>query len=182
MTLVYDQIATPIGLVTVVATAEGIGALEIDRQPAEIGRLLEARFGAVELVPSVNPHGACDRLRAYFGGDLRAIDGVPVDPGGTAFQRRVWGELRRIPAGETRSYRDVARAIGHPSAMRAVGAANGRNPVGIIVPCHRVIGADGALVGYAGGLERKRWLLRHEGAPAARRPAAASLELAFPQV
>jgi O-6-methylguanine DNA methyltransferase len=101
-------------------------------------------------------------LRAYFAGDLSALDGVPVAPSGTPFQLAVWAALRAIPVGETASYSDIARVIGRPSAVRAVGAANGANPIGIVVPCHRVIGRDGSLTGYAGGLDRKRWLLRHE--------------------
>jgi methylated-DNA-[protein]-cysteine S-methyltransferase len=105
-----------------------------------------------------------ERLRAYFGGDLRALDGIPVDPNGTSFQRDVWRMLQRIPMGRTWSYQELARAIGRPDAIRAVGAANGANPIPIVIPCHRVIGADGRLVGYGGGLDHKRWLLAHEGA------------------
>jgi methylated-DNA-[protein]-cysteine S-methyltransferase len=93
---------------------------------------------------------------------MAALDAIEVDTGGTPFQQRVWQELRRIPAGSTRSYSEVARAIGRPSAVRAVAAANGANPVSIVIPCHRVIGADGSLTGYGGGLHRKRWLLAHE--------------------
>jgi methylated-DNA-[protein]-cysteine S-methyltransferase len=104
------------------------------------------------------------RLRAYFGGDLQALDGLPVALEGTPFQRRVWAELLKIPVGRTISYRALAAAIGQPAAVRAVGAANGRNPVALVVPCHRVIAADGKLQGYGGGLDRKAWLLRHEGA------------------
>lgn len=103
-------------------------------------------------------------LRRYFAGDIRALDGIAVDPlGGTAFQRRVWRALRSIPAGTTVSYRTLAERVHAPKAMRAVGAANGANPVPIVLPCHRVIGADGSLTGYGGGLATKRWLLRHEG-------------------
>jgi methylated-DNA-[protein]-cysteine S-methyltransferase len=103
-------------------------------------------------------------LRAYFAGDTTALDAIAVDPlGGTPFQRRVWNALRSIPAGETVSYRTIATRIRAPKAVRAVGAANGANPVPIVLPCHRVIGADGSLTGYGGGLPRKRWLLRHEG-------------------
>jgi methylated-DNA-[protein]-cysteine S-methyltransferase len=104
------------------------------------------------------------RLRAYFEGELRALDGIPADPLGTAFQTSVWKALRTIPAGKTASYGEIARKIGRESACRAVGAANGRNPVAIVIPCHRVIGSNGTLTGYGGGLDRKSWLLRHEGA------------------
>jgi methylated-DNA-[protein]-cysteine S-methyltransferase len=130
------------------------------------GALCELWFGAeaagerVDDLPEVT-----GPLRRYFDGDLAALDPLRVAPTrGTPFQRAVWGALREIPAGATASYGDIARRIGRPSAVRAVGAANGANPIGIVVPCHRVIGTDGSLTGYAGGLERKRWLLRHERA------------------
>ena len=101
------------------------------------------------------------QLAAWFAGERTHFD-LPLRPRGTPFQLAVWKALREIPFGETRSYGQIEAALGHTNAMRAVGAANGRNPIGIIVPCHRVIGADGALVGYGGGMERKRWLLGHE--------------------
>jgi methylated-DNA-[protein]-cysteine S-methyltransferase len=104
------------------------------------------------------------RLRAYFAGDLSAADTIGVDVEGTEFQHKVWNKLREIPCGSTLSYRDLAAAVGAPKAVRAVGAANGANPTAIVVPCHRVIGANGDLVGYGGGIERKRWLLKHEKA------------------
>jgi methylated-DNA-[protein]-cysteine S-methyltransferase len=110
-----------------------------------------------------------DQLREYFEGERRVFD-LPLAPRGTAFQERVWRALRAIPFGKTRSYAAIAAAIGQPSAMRAVGAANGKNPIAIIVPCHRVIGADGSLTGFGGGLPRKRWLLRHEGAESGELP------------
>jgi O-6-methylguanine DNA methyltransferase len=105
-----------------------------------------------------------DAFSRYFDGDIAVLDGLQADPGGTSFQARVWTALRAIPAGRTCSYRDLAALAGVPSAVRAVAAANGRNPIPIVIPCHRVIGADGRLVGYGGGLDRKAWLLRHEGA------------------
>jgi methylated-DNA-[protein]-cysteine S-methyltransferase len=104
---------------------------------------------------------AARQLRAFFAGELTTFD-LPLAPAGTPFQRAVWDALRAIPFGETRSYRDVAVGLGAPSAVRAVGAANGKNPLAIVVPCHRVVGSSGALTGYAGGLARKRWLLAHE--------------------
>ncbi len=100
----------------------------------------------------------------YFNGDWRAFDDLELEPGGTEFQREVWRELRRIPPGQAISYADLAQSIRRPAAVRAVGRANALNPIAIIVPCHRVIGKDGTLTGYAGGLKRKEWLLRHEGA------------------
>jgi methylated-DNA-[protein]-cysteine S-methyltransferase len=106
---------------------------------------------------------AADQLDAYFAGEREEFD-LPLAPAGTAFQRTVWAELERIPYGDTISYGELARRVGNPNASRAVGLANGRNPLPIVVPCHRVIGADGTLTGYGGGVERKQWLLEHEQA------------------
>lgn len=125
---------------------------------------LHRRFGAVRLRAQPVPRTLRDRLAAYFAGELAAIDGIPVALGGTPFQSAVWAALRRIPAGTTATYAALAAALGRPEAIRAVGAANGSNPVSIIVPCHRLVGADGSLTGYGGGIERKSWLLVHEGA------------------
>jgi methylated-DNA-[protein]-cysteine S-methyltransferase len=116
----------------------------------------------VDLVPADDPGGVTSALRAYFAGEIEAIDAVRVQACGTAFQREVWDLLRTIPCGTTTTYGELARRIGRPEASRAVGLANGSNPIAIVVPCHRVIGASGALTGYGGGLERKRWLLQHE--------------------
>ncbi|HAH09615.1 MAG TPA: cysteine methyltransferase, partial [Alphaproteobacteria bacterium] len=107
-------------------------------------------------------------LEAYFEGGVNMINGLTTIALGTAFQAKVWAALRTIPAGHTRSYAEIARQIGTPKGMRAVGLANGANPIGIVVPCHRVIGANGTLTGYGGGLPRKEWLLKHEAAWAAR--------------
>ena len=106
--------------------------------------------------------GLQTRLHAYFAGDMNAFDQIEVNPGGTAFQAAVWAKLRRIPPGSTTTYSALAHAIGSPKAVRAVGAANGANPIWLIIPCHRAIGSDGSLTGYAGGIGRKRWLLEHE--------------------
>jgi len=134
----------------------------------ELAAYLERRFGAVEYRPAADDDRAVAAVRAYLDGDVGALDDVPVDLWGTPFQLEVWAALRSIPTGETASYRDIARFIGAPSAARAVGAANGANPVAIVVPCHRVVRADGDIGGYGGGIERKRWLLEHEQAAAAR--------------
>lgn len=104
---------------------------------------------------------AARQVAAYFEGSLRDFD-LPLAPEGSEFQRQVWAELRRIPFGETTSYLALAKRLGDARQVRAVGSANGRNPISIIIPCHRVVGTDGSLVGYGGGLERKRWLLDHE--------------------
>lgn len=127
-------------------------------------RLLTRHYGAqgVILNPAVQSSRHASALAAYFAGNLGAIDSLMTATAGTPFQKRVWGALREIPAGQTVSYADLARRIGQPAAVRAIGLANSANPVGIVVPCHRVIGADGSLTGYGGGLERKRWLLDHE--------------------
>ncbi|MBI2261327.1 MAG: methylated-DNA--[protein]-cysteine S-methyltransferase [Caulobacterales bacterium] len=130
-------------------------------------RLLRRHWGEAELVEGRAPGAIRSAVEAWFGGDLTALDGLKVRTNGTDFQHAVWAALRAIPAGETRTYGQLAAAIGSPKAVRAAGLANGQNPIAVIVPCHRVIGADGALTGYAGGLERKRWLLAHEGARAA---------------
>ena len=135
-----------------IASAAGIRAIEFAPFPESFALPNDANPLLAEAVR---------QLRAYFAGSLRSFD-LPLDLVGTEFQRRVWIELTRIPYGETRSYRDVARAIGAPNAVRAVGAANGANPVPIVVPCHRVIGAGGKLVGYGGGLPLKRRLLALE--------------------
>src|SRR5262245_30389654 len=124
---------------------------------------LRRRFRTIEWTPEPATE-LCARLDGYFSGDLAALDGIEVDPGGTPFQQAVWTALRRVPAGRTTTYSALARAIGAPAAVRAVGAANGANPIWLVIPCHRAIGSDGRLVGYAGGLERKHWLLVHEGA------------------
>jgi methylated-DNA-[protein]-cysteine S-methyltransferase len=111
-----------------------------------------------------DPSGVAGILRRYFAGDLDALEEVAVEMNGTGFQKRVWQALRAVKAGRTSSYAALAKRIGTPAAVRAVGAANGANPVAVIVPCHRIIGTDGSLTGYGGGLRRKEWLLRHEGA------------------
>jgi O-6-methylguanine DNA methyltransferase len=112
--------------------------------------------------PSTTSDHAAAALLAYFAGDLSATAALAVDPSGTDFQKRVWRALRELRAGETIAYGEFARALGRPGAARAVASANARNPIPIVVPCHRVIGADGSLTGYAGGLARKAWLLTHE--------------------
>ena len=129
-------------------------------------RLLDIHYGkgGYTLTNSAIPSGSPRASPAYFAGDIHAIDDIPTATAGTAFQREVWRALREIPAAETISYGQLAERIGRPRAVRAVGLANGSNPVGVVVPCHRVIGANGSLTGYGGGLHRKEWLLAHERA------------------
>jgi methylated-DNA-[protein]-cysteine S-methyltransferase len=155
---------SPIGAITVVVAEGRVCALHFSDHWPDERAALERRFASSEIRHAEDPSGVCARLQAYFAGEIDALAAIDVDPAGTAFQLAVWTELRNIPAGQTASYADVARAIGAPSSVRAVGAANGSNPISLIEPCHRVIGSDGRLVGYGGGIERKRWLLQHEGA------------------
>ena len=164
--LFVDRTPTPIGTLTLVA--DEVGRLRMvgwEDSGWTVDRSLRRHRAADEfrLEQRRDPGGATTAMAAYFDGDLAAIDGVVVEARGTPFQRTVWATLREIPCGTTISYAELARRIGQPSAVRAVGLANGANPVGIVVPCHRVIGADGSLTGYGGGLHRKRWLLEHEG-------------------
>lgn len=160
------RVPTPLGPMIAGATDAGVCLLEFtDRRMLEtqLRRLVE-RLNCV-FVPGANEFGERleAELRDYFAGTLRRFETPLVTPG-TPFQQRVWSALREIPYGETRSYGDQARMIGEPKAVRAVARANGDNRIAIVIPCHRVIGADGKLTGYGGGLWRKRWLLRHEGA------------------
>ncbi|MGA8025127.1 MAG: methylated-DNA--[protein]-cysteine S-methyltransferase [Candidatus Acidiferrales bacterium] len=126
--------------------------------------LLRRQYGedGFTLESARNRHGFTQALKRYFDGELTAIDALPVEIARTAFQREVWCALRKIRCGTTVSYAHLAMEIGRPAAVRAVGLANGSNPIGVVVPCHRVIGADGSLTGYGGGIERKHWLLEHE--------------------
>jgi methylated-DNA-[protein]-cysteine S-methyltransferase len=165
LSLLIDRILTPIGALAIVADEQGrLRAVEWTDEDARMQRALRLHYGAkgFSLQPAVNPNGLSAALVAYFAGDLAAIDALPVATGGTEFQRAVWRALRAIPCGETISYAALARRIGRDSAIRAVGLANGSNPISVVVPCHRVIGSNGALTGYGGGIERKRWLLAHE--------------------
>jgi methylated-DNA-[protein]-cysteine S-methyltransferase len=158
--LLIDEFKTPIGQLALLADEAGrLHAVGFFDGHAR----MEAALGSSNPTRAKDPGGLTSALRAYFDGELSAIDGLPLVMGGTEFQRSVWRGLLKIPCGETRSYGDLARQIQRPKAVRAVGLANGSNPIGIVVPCHRVIGANGTLTGYGGGIERKRWLLAHEG-------------------
>jgi methylated-DNA-[protein]-cysteine S-methyltransferase len=169
--MAVGSLRTPVGVVRFAVREDGtVVALGFEEHWPALVRRLERQSGRVAATRAAHARAVGDRLEAYFAGDVSALDRVAVDARGTPFQLRVWAELRRIPSGATRSYGGVARAIGAPSAVRAVGAANGANPVAIIVPCHRVIAADGTLHGYGGGLDRKRWLLEHEARSTSPRP------------
>jgi methylated-DNA-[protein]-cysteine S-methyltransferase len=158
------ELDSPVGRLTIAARDGRLVSLCFDGLWPRRLAWLTKRHGDVHCRVTRDPAGIATRLGRYFGGDLDAFAGLEIDLEGTDFQRAVWSELRRIPAGETRSYAELARAIGAPAAVRAVGTANGANPIGIVVPCHRVIGSDGTLTGFAGGLAAKRWLLEHESA------------------
>ena len=161
--LQFDTLDSPIGLVQLVVDGERLCALDYADYEQRMMKLLERRYGSVRLMSSANPCGFSDRVRAYFAGDYHALDTIQVSTGGTPFQQQVWSALRAIPVGTTVTYGQLAATLGVPTAYRAVGATNGLNPVAIVLPCHRVIGAHASLTGYAGGLERKQWLLQHEG-------------------
>ena len=163
--LAFAQVDSPLGRISIACTDSHVVALEFADADDRFARSLRRRFAEVELVKARDPLGVAVRLARYFAGRLDAIDDLPADPGGTPFQQGVWSALRTIPCGTTRSYGALAAALGRPAAMRAVGHANGANPIAIVVPCHRLVASDGALTGYGGGLARKRWLLAHEGAP-----------------
>jgi methylated-DNA-[protein]-cysteine S-methyltransferase len=158
-----DHLDTPIGRMALAVDAAGrLRATGFTDGEPELARALLPGERAVELGPAHDPGGVTSRLARYFAGDIPVLDGIAVEFGGTEFQRAVWQALRAIPGGETISYSELTRRIGRPRAVRAVGLANGANPVGVVVPCHRVIGQDGSLTGYGFGLPRKRWLLAHE--------------------
>lgn len=148
MTLFTSSIDSPVGRLHFATTEKALVAL---------------RFDAKERGTPGDPLGVGAILRRYFAGELEAIDEIPIDlQEGTDFQRKVWQTLRKVPVGKTWSYQQLATAVGRPRAVRAVGAANGANPIALVLPCHRVIGKGGELRGYGGGLDRKRWLLAHE--------------------
>jgi len=170
MIIAVAEFDSPIGLINIAVCDGRLCALGFaDRWRWRLD-VLSRRWEPIEVRAGSDPAGVVGRLRAYFAGDVPVLDSIEVDPAGTPFQQRVWRALRLIPPGRTVSYGELARSIGAPAAVRAVGAANGANPIGIVIPCHRVIGVDGRLVGYGGGLERKRWLLQHEHANAGGMP------------
>ena len=153
-TVLSARITSPIGMLTITSNGSALTHLLIARDDETDVELVAPETDAVLAA-------AREQLDAYFDMRLTRFD-LPLEPRGTDFQRRVWESLRVIPFGETISYAELARRIDNPKAVRAVGAANGRNPLMIVVPCHRVIGADGSLTGFGGGIDRKRWLLDHE--------------------
>jgi methylated-DNA-[protein]-cysteine S-methyltransferase len=159
-----DRLETPIGMALLVTDADGVlRALDWEDYAPRMKELLRLHYGAVNLHEASAPEPMRAALKSYFGGDLASLATIPWRVAGTPFQQKVWSALPRIPAGTTLSYGALAARLDSPNAMRAVGHANGSNPISVVVPCHRLIGANRSLVKYGGGLERKRWLLRHEG-------------------
>lgn len=155
---------SPLGDIVVITDAdEVLYGLDFARNEGRLSRLVGRYWPRARVTDSVAPAGIVRALAAYFGGEVNALEALAAAVGGTSFQQQVWAALREIPAGSACSYADLARRIGKPRAVRAVGQANSANPVSLVQPCHRVVAADGRLGGYAGGADRKRWLLAHEG-------------------
>ena len=162
MKLYANVFESPLGQILLVTSGATLVALDFADCETRMHRLLARRYTGASLYGSGAPVETRSRLTNYFDGDLRALSTIPFDTGGTIFQRRVWAALTETQPGQTCTYEDIAVRIASPTACRAVGLANGSNPVAIIVPCHRVLGKSGNLTGYAGGLDRKKWLLDHE--------------------
>ena len=166
LTLLEDKIATPLGPLWVLCDETfHLRAVEWEEHSDRMEALLNIhyRLQGYRRISATNPGGLSQKLTDYFSGDLAVIDALPTATAGTPIQREVWAMLRSIPCGQVMHYGEMAEKLGRAGAARAVGAANGANPVSIVVPCHRVIGRNGTLTGYAGGVTRKEWLLRHEG-------------------
>ncbi len=164
MKLLLDRYPSPIGEILLVHDAAGVmRALDFSDYEPRMLKLLKGHYGLVPLQSGKAPLATVEALDAYFAGQTDALANLPIATAGTEFQRNVWAALRTIPPGQTLSYGGLADQIHNPKAMRAVGLANGANPIAIVVPCHRVIGANGTLTGFGGGLHRKQWLLQHEG-------------------
>jgi methylated-DNA-[protein]-cysteine S-methyltransferase len=176
MLLSLDRIPSPVGEILLVFDGDVLRALDFHDYETRMQRLLSLHYGAAVLQPASAPKALRAPLDRYFDGDYRAIDAVKTATSGTEFQRTVWAALRDIPPGETLNYGKLAARIGRPNASRAVGAANGANPIAIVIPCHRVIGASSALTGYGGGLPRKAWLLDHERSTMIRQPGLPGLD------
>jgi methylated-DNA-[protein]-cysteine S-methyltransferase len=156
-------IDSPVGALTIAARGRHVCLVHFGAASAPVRASIASWYPGVAIAEAADPGGAVRVLRRYFDGDVDCLDAVDVELHGTEFQRAVWLALRSVKAGTTLSYARLAERVSAPSAVRAVGAANGANPVALILPCHRIIGSNGSLTGYGGGLDRKRWLLEHEG-------------------
>jgi methylated-DNA-[protein]-cysteine S-methyltransferase len=164
-TFSLGRLETPIGVALLVTDADGaLRALDWEDYEPRMKELLRLQYGAVVLQDRPSPRDIRAALSGYFKGDLDRLNTITWRVAGTPFQRKVWTALPKIPPGTTMSYGALAAQLDSPKAMRAVGHANGSNPISVVLPCHRLIGANGSLIKYGGGLERKRWLLAHEGA------------------
>lgn len=160
--ILIQTVESPIGPLTAAERAGRVCLLHFGHDDRDIDLLFDRWYPGEPRARQPLP-GVCALLARYFDGELGVLDTIAVELNGTPFQKKAWHALRRIPAGSTISYAQLAKRIGEPGAVRAVGSANGANPVAVIVPCHRVIGSNGTLTGYGGGLDRKQWLLAHEG-------------------
>jgi methylated-DNA-[protein]-cysteine S-methyltransferase len=159
-----DRLQTPIGVALLITDADGVlRALDWEEFEPRMKQLLRLQYGPVDLKDARSPKDLKAALSGYFKGDLDRLNAITWRVAGTPFQQKVWNALPKIPVGTTMSYGALAAKLNSPNAMRAVGHANGSNPISVVVPCHRLIGANGSLVKYGGGLKRKRWLLKHEG-------------------
>jgi methylated-DNA-[protein]-cysteine S-methyltransferase len=159
------RVESPIGPLTLAVRGARLCLLHFGSDDRSVAAALQRWYPDQRLASGAGAESVAERLSAYFAGEIAALDGIDVEMNGTPFQRRVWDALLDVHAGTTASYGEIARRIGSPAAVRAVGAANGANPIALVVPCHRIIGGSGSLTGYGGGLERKQWLLRHERTP-----------------
>ena len=163
--LTLAHVATPIGPALLLADRTGrLAGFDFENRTDHLLTRMRRSWGPDAIVEGAAPAALCQALDAYFTGELQTLDTIDCVLRGTPFQQRVWAALRKIPAGQTTTYAALAERIGAARAVRATGAANGANPIAVVIPCHRVIGSGGGLTGYGGGLERKRWLLEHEGA------------------
>ncbi len=162
-TLFLSTLPSPIGTLLLITNGEQLCALDYVDYEARMMTLLRVRYKKVHLQDASPPESIAACLTDYFRGELCAIKRIPVETRGTEFQQQVWEALRTVPVGTTQTYHGLAIQLARPRGARAVGAANALNPIAIVVPCHRLVGANGSLTGYAGGIDRKRWLLQHEG-------------------
>jgi methylated-DNA-[protein]-cysteine S-methyltransferase len=160
--LFIDRIDFELGQILIVSDGEALCAVDFSGYEHRMIKLLTLRYESVQLIDKVNPQDFSRRISAYLAGELNSVDDIPVKTGGTDFQQQVWLALRTILPGTTTTYGELAKLLDRPKAYRAVGLANSLNPIAIVLPCHRVVGANGILTGYAGGLDRKEWLLKHE--------------------
>lgn len=162
--LAFGQYQSPIGEINVAVADGALAWLDFADNREREAKLLSRYYGRCKKVPADNPAGLSDRLKDYFNGDLKAFNGVRLAAIGTPFQQAVWAALQTLRPGQVASYADIAARLNKPKNARAVGQANANNPFALVVPCHRIIAKNGGLGGYAGGLKRKDWLLKHEGA------------------